>query len=98
VCPFELESAYAMRDGTGSLVGESLPFTNATHNFVDTLDYVLTQSSSVNQGLTFVQIRKDTTQHCTASMDSTLNEERAKRDIYVSDRHTSNTIVVAVIL
>ena len=40
-CPIPLESSYAMRDDNGVLVGERLPFTNVTFDFVDTLDYVL---------------------------------------------------------
>jgi uncharacterized protein with PIN domain len=46
-CPFELESAYAVKteqtDGsmqTHVTGGERLPFTNVTHQFVDTLDYI----------------------------------------------------------
>jgi uncharacterized protein with PIN domain len=39
-CPFDLESAYAFKDDKGSVVGESLPFTNVTHSFIDTLDYI----------------------------------------------------------
>jgi hypothetical protein len=40
-CPIPFESAYALRDETGNVVGESLPFTNVTHAFVGALDYVL---------------------------------------------------------
>jgi uncharacterized protein with PIN domain len=39
-CPFRLESAYAKRDSNASLLGELLPFTNVTDDFVDTLDYI----------------------------------------------------------
>jgi hypothetical protein len=39
-CPFNLESAYAFKDDKGSVVGEKLPFTNVTHSFIDTLDYI----------------------------------------------------------
>jgi uncharacterized protein with PIN domain len=44
-CPLPLESAYARKvskDGgeTWSVVGEILPFTNVTADFVDTLDYI----------------------------------------------------------
>jgi hypothetical protein len=39
-CPFNLESAYAFKDDKGSVVGEKLTFTNVTHSFIDTLDYI----------------------------------------------------------
>lgn len=43
-CPFALESAYARKtlgiDGEAVAEGECLPFTNVTHHFVDTLDYI----------------------------------------------------------
>jgi hypothetical protein len=39
-CPIPLESAYALREH-GSIIGERLAFTNVTHDFVGTLDYVL---------------------------------------------------------
>jgi hypothetical protein len=39
-CPIHLESAYAMRDDNGVHLGERLPFTNVTFDFVDTLDYI----------------------------------------------------------
>jgi mRNA deadenylase 3'-5' endonuclease subunit Ccr4/uncharacterized protein with PIN domain len=39
--PLELESAYALRDEKGEIVGESCAFTNVTHDFVGLLDYVL---------------------------------------------------------
>jgi hypothetical protein len=39
-CPFNLESAYALKDEKGCVVGEKLPFTNVTFSFVDTLDYI----------------------------------------------------------
>jgi uncharacterized protein with PIN domain len=45
-CPFALESAYAHRvlssDNANAFIvhGEILPFTNVTHQFVDTLDYI----------------------------------------------------------
>jgi hypothetical protein len=38
--PFNLESAYAFKDDKGAVVGERLPFTNVTHSFIDTLDYI----------------------------------------------------------
>jgi len=39
--PFDnLESIYAAKDEDGQIVGEILPFTNVTHGFVDTLDYI----------------------------------------------------------
>ena len=40
-CPFQLQSVYAVKDSDGNPIGESLPFTNVTHDFVDTLDYIL---------------------------------------------------------
>ncbi|GAX25208.1 hypothetical protein FisN_5Lh290 [Fistulifera solaris] len=39
-CPFRLESAYAKKDSNANVIGELLPFTNVTHDFVDTLDYI----------------------------------------------------------
>jgi hypothetical protein len=39
-CPFGLESAYAFKDDNGCVVGETLPFTNVTYSFVNTLDYI----------------------------------------------------------
>jgi hypothetical protein len=39
-CPFDFESAYALKDGNGVVVGEKLPFTNVTDSFVNTLDYI----------------------------------------------------------
>ncbi len=39
-CPFRLESAYAKRDSNTNSIGELLPFTNVTDDFVDTLDYI----------------------------------------------------------
>lgn len=39
-CPFELESAYAHKDDKGNVHGETLPFTNVTDSFVNTLDYI----------------------------------------------------------
>jgi hypothetical protein len=44
-CPRPLESAYALRDENGEIVGESLPFTNVTFDFVGALDYVLFDTS-----------------------------------------------------
>lgn len=40
-CPIPLESSYALRDDEGTIVGESLPFTNVTFDFVGALDYVM---------------------------------------------------------
>jgi mRNA deadenylase 3'-5' endonuclease subunit Ccr4/uncharacterized protein with PIN domain len=42
-CPIPLESAYALRDehDNNNIIGESLAFTNVTHDFVGALDYVL---------------------------------------------------------
>lgn len=45
--PLRLESAYAAKDDNGKIIGESLPFTNVTHGFVNTLDYVWFTPSSV---------------------------------------------------
>jgi hypothetical protein len=46
-CPIKLESAYALKLGQNGtplaslpIVGERIPFTNVTHQFVDTLDYI----------------------------------------------------------
>ena len=39
--PLDLESAYALRNEQGQIVGESIAFTNVTHDFVGLLDYVL---------------------------------------------------------
>jgi mRNA deadenylase 3'-5' endonuclease subunit Ccr4/uncharacterized protein with PIN domain len=40
-CPFSLESVYALKDAASQKVmGELLPFTNVTYDFVNTLDYV----------------------------------------------------------
>jgi mRNA deadenylase 3'-5' endonuclease subunit Ccr4/uncharacterized protein with PIN domain len=38
-CPIQLESAYALREND-TIIGESLAFTNVTHDFVGALDYV----------------------------------------------------------
>ena len=43
-CPVQLESAYALKDGNGAVVGECKPFTNATSDFVGFLDHVLFES------------------------------------------------------
>lgn len=40
VCPFDLTSAYALKDNKGTVIGERLPFTNVTSSFVNTLDYI----------------------------------------------------------
>lgn len=45
--PFHLESAYAEKDGDCNLIGELLPFTNVTHDFVDTLDYIFFDPSKL---------------------------------------------------
>ena len=45
LCPVELESSYALKDGNGTIVGECKPFTNVTSDFVGFLDYVLFESS-----------------------------------------------------
>jgi uncharacterized protein with PIN domain/mRNA deadenylase 3'-5' endonuclease subunit Ccr4 len=44
-CPIFLESAYALRDKHGTIVGESKPFTNVTFDFVGFLDYVMFEVS-----------------------------------------------------
>jgi mRNA deadenylase 3'-5' endonuclease subunit Ccr4/uncharacterized protein with PIN domain len=46
-CPFRLESAYAHWTKDGGQVGESLPFTNVTDTFVDTLDYIWFEGSKL---------------------------------------------------
>jgi hypothetical protein len=38
--PLNLKSAYAHVDEIGQVIGESLPFTNVSQSFVDTLDYI----------------------------------------------------------
>lgn len=48
LCPFALESAYLLQDISQSRVGEILPFTNVTHNFVDTLDYVFFEKTHLH--------------------------------------------------
>ena len=40
-CPFPLESAYLDKSSENQEFRELLPFTNVTHHFVDTLDYIL---------------------------------------------------------
>jgi mRNA deadenylase 3'-5' endonuclease subunit Ccr4 len=35
-----LESAYTRKDDKGAAAGETLPFTNVTYSFVNTLDYI----------------------------------------------------------
>lgn len=40
-CPVPLESSYALRDENGTIVGERLPFTNVTFDFVGALDYAM---------------------------------------------------------
>jgi uncharacterized protein with PIN domain len=42
MCPFSLESAYTLKKRNEEIVKleEILPFTNVTHSFVDTLDYI----------------------------------------------------------
>ena len=47
-CPLQLESAYAQRsadDDDSLLIGERVPFTNVTSDFVDTLDYICFEKS-----------------------------------------------------
>lgn len=39
-CPFPLESAYLDKRNDNTTFQEMLPFTNITHHFVDTLDYI----------------------------------------------------------
>jgi uncharacterized protein with PIN domain len=39
-CPFPLESAYVDKSNSKNIFQEALPFTNITHHFVDTLDYI----------------------------------------------------------
>ena len=39
-CPFPLESAYLDKSNSTKAFQEILPFTNITHHFVDTLDYI----------------------------------------------------------
>lgn len=46
-CPFTLESAYAEKDSNLNVLGELLPFTNVTDDFVDTLDYILFDASKL---------------------------------------------------
>ena len=43
--PLTLESAYALRDDEGEIVGETCAFTNVTHDFVGVLDYVLFENN-----------------------------------------------------
>jgi uncharacterized protein with PIN domain len=49
-CPFRLESVYARRQG-GEVVGELLPFTNVTHDFVNTLDYIFVSGLTIDERL-----------------------------------------------
>jgi uncharacterized protein with PIN domain len=46
ICPFALESAYLNKRDDIPKFEESLPFTNVTHNFVDTLDYLFFEKKS----------------------------------------------------
>jgi Mut7-C RNAse domain len=51
LCPFELESAYLdRRDNAmeGVALGEALPFTNVTHHFIDTLDYIFFEKNRLH--------------------------------------------------
>jgi uncharacterized protein with PIN domain len=50
-CPFRLESAYARKSDDGTVLGEMLPFTNVTHDFVNTLDYVFQSGLEVSERL-----------------------------------------------
>jgi hypothetical protein len=45
-CPIPLESSYALHDDNGAIIGERLPFTNVTFDFVGALDYVMFDSSN----------------------------------------------------
>lgn len=45
-CPIPLESSYALRDENGAIIGERLPFTNVTFDFVGALDYVMFDTSN----------------------------------------------------
>ena len=50
-CPFRLESAYARKSNDGTVFGETLPFTNVTHDFINTLDYVFVSGLKVSERL-----------------------------------------------
>jgi uncharacterized protein with PIN domain len=50
-CPYRLDSVYARRSSEGRVVGELLPFTNVTHDFVNTLDYIFVSGLTVKERL-----------------------------------------------
>jgi uncharacterized protein with PIN domain len=50
-CPFSLESVYAVKSSDGRVLGETLPFTNVTHDFINTLDYVFQSGLEVSDRL-----------------------------------------------
>jgi uncharacterized protein with PIN domain len=52
MCPFRLESVYARRSDELGVVGELLPFTNVTHDFINTLDYIFVSGLAIKERLT----------------------------------------------
>lgn len=47
-CPFSLESVHALKStDTNEVIGETLPFTNVTYDFINTLDYVFFDTKSL---------------------------------------------------